>query len=1085
LKNLFVCIFLGITALFVSSISSQALELSLYSGAKNQFYPDGYKGIEDVEILSSSPDSNTGGNWDAMIGPDASGARRLLLRWRLDKIATLFNSNKYVPVSARILMKEWYNGKVPNQQINVYRILPVNKDWIAGTGGPYNWDIRQVGSVTWKDAISGSKAWAGESGCGKPGVDYDSKPMAIIYANNDPRRPNPHNLVYIDVPITLIKSWAMNPENNAGLLLKAVDETKGDLSYFSASENPKLAADPYPKLILSFIDKNNIDTKAKSYIVKAGKAACVIILPVDASAGERFAAQELQEHIKSITGADLTQISENLYNRNLGAYVSIGRTKLSRKYVSDKQFTSLGNEGYRIFSGGGNTYIIGGRKRGSLYAVYEFLESNGVRWYSPEWTVIPKTASIKMPATPVEYKPVFRYRDQYWNNSPTRIWYARMRLNGEIAGIPDEMGGSSHTLLGCHSLEQLAPAKDLLEKHPDWFALKENGTRSKTESCLTNPELRSYVRDKVLEMIKSTNGWAEDIWVGQMDGSTDGCFCERCTAERKAHGGKDRWSANTIPFVNYIADAVRVKFPGVKVKTLAYSYTTTAPDNMKVADNVTIEICGNFVSGNDPHAKIVKTWSKIAKSIQVYTYAGSNSGYWWPYPNLLDMGMQYTRALQNGVTAFYAQGTAFSKGSGMVDLRAYLTARLGWDPSRNIRTEIKDFCNGFYGPGGKFVSEYVLSYADYAKKNKLDLNYMWGDADAWKKWITKDIMVKSDGLFQKALNATRNNPAYYKHVCRAYLEVLWGSVMVNLNKEPQINGNQYSLFPPAKAPEMQKRVKLFAEIMAETGYDMMQEYEPYVPGKSQLDIIAKDFKVFKLSNGKAEIWTVPSLGGRIVRWNIPVLGGNILKVSGGSNPYSSGYEELGSVPIMNADFKLESTSDRSLVMKAVMEEGVEATRTLTLDKNKPLLTISTVYKNVSDKQLTLNIRTRPELLFKLFRDFQFYTNNKDGKWIAHDLWSKPGPDGWAYYETPNMARPAWILANKAKNVGLINRFDASVIKTLYTYYGSSYGGINMEIWGNDIVLEPNQSWKLENSFEAVSDLRDRLQTSDFGLQEGN
>jgi hypothetical protein len=172
-------------------------------------------------------------------------------------------------------------------------------------------------------------------------------------------------------------------------------------------------------------------------------------------------------------------------------------------------------------------------------------------------------------------------------------------------------------------------------------------------------------------------------------------------------------------------------------------------------------------------------------------------------------------------------------------------------------------------------------------------------------------------------------------------------------------------------------------------------------------------------------------------------------------------------------------------MKTVMEEGIEATRTLTLDQNKPLLTISTVYKNVTNKQIKLNIRTRPELLFKLFKDFQFYTNDKDGKWTAHDLWSKPGPDGWAYYETPGMARPAWILANKAKNIGLVNRFDASAIKNLYTYYGSSYGGINMEIWGRDVVLEPSQTWKLENSFEAVTDFVERLQASDFGLQEGN
>ncbi|MBN1899809.1 DUF4838 domain-containing protein [Candidatus Sumerlaeota bacterium] len=577
-----------------------------------------------------------------------------------------------------------------------------------------------------------------------------------------------------------------------------------------------------------------------SFMVKSGKAVAIIVIPDDATSGEKYAAQELRDHIRKITGAELSLSSEKLYSRENGPFISIGRTDLSRKYVSDEQLKTMGDDGYHIFCKDGNAFFIGGRRRGAIYAVYEYLESLGVRWYSPDYTVIPRLSNAPMPSHLIEYTPKLWYRCQWWNNGFTVEWLARARVNGNIGQfpeIPESMGGCIKAMHSCHSYSTLVPADPNFAQHPEWFAIKEDGKRSPHELCLTNPDLRDFMTSRVLSDLKNCSGKVENFWVSQNDGGMSACFCEKCTAERIAHGGKDKWSANTISFVSDVAERVKKEYPGVRIKTLAYNYTKEPPENMKASDTVLVEICGNFGPKNDDHEKIVKKWSAIAKNISVYTYGGSNYGYFWPFPNLYELGMQAPWALQNGVTAFYVQGTALGKGSGLIDLRAWLTARMMWDPSRDVKREIRDFCDGFYGPAGKYIVEYHDWYADYIKRNNLELYTGWGDGEAWRVWVTKDAMDRAEDIFHNALEAVKRDPVYLRHVRRAYLEVLWGEIMLTLKPGTE---NKAEFLPGTDVPAIREKANLFGEIMRENGYDHLAEWLIYKRGENQIDAAAQE-----------------------------------------------------------------------------------------------------------------------------------------------------------------------------------------------------------------------------------------------------
>ena len=162
-----------------------------------------------------------------------------------------------------------------------------------------------------------------------------------------------------------------------------------------------------------------------------------------------------------------------------------------------------------------------------------------------------------------------------------------------------------------------------------------------------------------------------------------------------------------------------------------------------------------------------------------------------------------------------------------------LSARMAWDPSRDVKQEIRDFCDGFYGPGGKYIAEYLDWYPNYIREHNLvmDAPKVWGDSGAWRKWVTKDAMEHCDGLFQQALSATKSNPDYYNHVRRAYQEILWGSIAINLKPNSSLMDKELNLIDGADSRSVFAKAKLFGEIMRQNNYDKWREDLAYEPDK--------------------------------------------------------------------------------------------------------------------------------------------------------------------------------------------------------------------------------------------------------------
>ncbi len=113
----------------------------------------------------------------------------------------------------------------------------------------------------------------------------------------------------------------------------------------------------------------------------------------------------------------------------------------------------------------------------------------------------------------------------------------------------------------------------------------------------------------------------------------------------------------------------------------------------------------------------------------------------------------------------------------------------------------------------------------------MDANKVWGDSEAWRRWVTKDAMDHCDAIFQKGLAATKDNPTYSKHMHQAYLEVLWGVINISLKPNSDLMDKELALVPDADADVVRANAKLFGEIMRENGYDKWREDRAYEADK--------------------------------------------------------------------------------------------------------------------------------------------------------------------------------------------------------------------------------------------------------------
>jgi len=152
---------------------------------------------------------------------------------------------------------------------------------------------------------------------------------------------------------------------------------------------------------------------------KDAHAFFTIALAHDAIPAERTPAAQLQKYLRLVTGADFVIQDENDVPADKPQIV-VGAGQRAKGLPPQEDWVALGTDGIVIKTIDGNLILAGGQARGTLYAVFQFLEETvGCQWWTSTEQFIPKVTELSIPLQNVRYVPHISYREHF----STRVRY--------------------------------------------------------------------------------------------------------------------------------------------------------------------------------------------------------------------------------------------------------------------------------------------------------------------------------------------------------------------------------------------------------------------------------------------------------------------------------------------------------------------------------------------------------------------------------------------------------------------------------------------------------------------------------------
>ncbi len=519
-------------------------------------------------------------------------------------------------------------------------------------------------------------------------------------------------------------------------------------------------------------------------IAENGVSKAVIMIDKDAPEPEIHAANELKDFLFQITGAKIDiiyqQIQKNSSEQSCQKNRILVGSSAAKLALPDFTADGLGDEGIAIISKGNNLILTGAYPRGTLYAVYTFLEDYaGCRWWSSKVSFIPKKPTLKISdEINIRYKPVFEYRESFWFDAFDGDWAVRNKCNGGSYCLDAKRGGKKIFEGEGHSFYSLIPPETYFKDHPEWFSqIEGKRTHFKAQLCLTNEAMKDELVN-CLKLRLNKNPDASIAWVSQND-CFGYCQCDKCNT---LNNKEESPAGSLIYFVNSVDQDIEKEFPNVAISTLAYRYTRKPPKYLKPRHNVIIYLSSFEASFSKPFSDDrnrrfrddLIAWSNICQRLYVWDYVSNFSNYILPHPNLRVLGPNIKFLADHHVKGVFSQGAYTTNGAEMAELRSWVIAKLLWNPYLDAQELIKEFIYGYYGNAGEYILAYLNLIHDSVEASR---DWLGCFSQPKAKFLSFDLLYKSWIYLKKAEDAVKDNPDLRLRVQVAQLPVIYAVMM--------------------------------------------------------------------------------------------------------------------------------------------------------------------------------------------------------------------------------------------------------------------------------------------------------------------
>ncbi|MBO4308064.1 MAG: DUF4838 domain-containing protein [Bacteroidales bacterium] len=430
-------------------------------------------------------------------------------------------------------------------------------------------------------------------------------------------------------------------------------------------------------------------------------------------------------------------------------------------YVGDSPYVNVDDlaDGGYVMYGDGETFLLCGKgEKGTLYAVYDFLERYcGFRLYTPDALVVPDLSNFTIPVEPIfAEQPAFSYREVSYHYPNHSQLYADWHHINTVNERNSEWG------MFVHTFRRLVSPELYFERHPEWFSMRDGQRVRDGQLCLSNPDVLDTLCNALSASMASltADGAAKHFkyWSVSPNDNYNVCQCPGCLHMDSLYGGP---TGTLLHFVNQVAR----RFPETTIATLAYQYTRSAPEDFKVRpdSNVLVMLCPieagreQPISTNPDEAafrKDISDWNQITDNIFLWDYVVQFRNFWNPFPNLhvLKSNLQFFH--NNGVTMMFEQASGADNVTSWMDIRCYLIAKLMWNPYLDANALIDDFCQGYYGEAGRYIKNIIdtMTTALIASGKRLDIYGYSIDGD--DGYLSPEKMMLYRSMMRQAYAAT-------------------------------------------------------------------------------------------------------------------------------------------------------------------------------------------------------------------------------------------------------------------------------------------------------------------------------------------
>ena len=281
-----------------------------------------------------------------------------------------------------------------------------------------------------------------------------------------------------------------------------------------------------------------------------------------------------------------TELS-SVINQATGAMVPVVEDAGDRPYIrlTCDGSGDNGEEGFAVtVTDEGNIEILGGIKRGCLYAVYDIAEKwLGMRFVTYDYTYIYEQDLVAI-TTEDSYSDAPGMILRYPYNASLNPGYQGFSVYPEF-GVKNKLNGNTNAAKFGYT--PVITANHGLYKYWKTDAAAEN-------PCMTDEELNDAVVENIRKELESAKasgvlykGNYYHVNLGQNDNNVF-CKCDECRAVAREEGS---WSGPLVRLVKRIADTFAEEYPEARFGILAYWGTEKPCTVTKLPDNAFVTYC--------------------------------------------------------------------------------------------------------------------------------------------------------------------------------------------------------------------------------------------------------------------------------------------------------------------------------------------------------------------------------------------------------------------------------------------------------------------------------------------------------------